>query len=89
MTQAMAKREMICPFSGRLCEECPLYRGRHYFMCFCDRYRGHLNDTAGNGGTDKPLAAGLWSAEIFEFPGIKPRSAIDPFVMTEIDSKED
>jgi hypothetical protein len=85
----MAKQEMICPFSGGLCEECPLYRGRHYFLCFCDQYRGHLNETNGNGGTARPLAAGLWPLEKIEFPQIKPRSAIDPFVMTEIDSKED
>jgi hypothetical protein len=85
----MAKKEMICPFSGRVCEECPLYRGRHYFLCFCDQYRGHLNKTNDNGGTAKPLADGLWCMERFEFPQIKPRSAIDPFLMTETDSKED
>jgi hypothetical protein len=42
----MAKTKMICPFSGKLCKECPLYRGRHYYLCFAKKYRGHLEDTA-------------------------------------------
>ena len=40
----MAKRKMICPFSGELCVECPQYRGRHYYLCFAKRYRGYLGD---------------------------------------------
>ena len=24
----------ICPFSGKICKECALYRGRHHYMCF-------------------------------------------------------
>ena len=39
----MAKVEMICPFSGKLCKECSLYRGRHYLLCFNRNYRGYLN----------------------------------------------
>jgi len=38
----MAKVKMICPFSKGLCVECAQFRGRHYYMCFCSRYRGHL-----------------------------------------------
>lgn len=41
----MAKVGMICPFSGKLCEECASYRGRHYLLCFCEAYRGHLKGT--------------------------------------------
>lgn len=38
----MAKEKMICPFSNRICKECPLYRGRHYYLCFNQKYRGYL-----------------------------------------------
>ncbi|MGD9344501.1 MAG: hypothetical protein PVH84_01480 [Candidatus Aminicenantes bacterium] len=44
----MAKTKMICPFSGKVCEECPLYKGRHYYLCFAKKYRGYLG-----GGEDK------------------------------------
>jgi hypothetical protein len=40
----MAKEKMLCPFSGKLCKECPLYRGRHYYLCFNKSYRGHLEN---------------------------------------------
>ena len=40
----MAKTKMLCPFSKGLCRECPLYRGRHYYLCFCTKYRGYLGD---------------------------------------------
>ncbi|MBW1996742.1 MAG: hypothetical protein JRJ29_02125 [Deltaproteobacteria bacterium] len=40
----MAKTKMICPFSKELCRECPQYRGRHYYLCFCTKYRGYLGD---------------------------------------------
>ncbi len=38
----MAKTNMLCPFSNRLCSECPLYRGRHYYLSLCQQYRGHI-----------------------------------------------
>jgi hypothetical protein len=38
----MAKAQMLCPFSGILCKDCPLYRGRHYYLCFNKKYRGCL-----------------------------------------------
>ena len=38
--QLMAKEKVLCPFSGQLCKECPLYRGRHYYLCFNKSYRG-------------------------------------------------
>lgn len=83
----MAKIKMICPFSGNLCGECALYRGRHYYLCFCDKYRGHLADT---GGTPASLASGLSPMRKFEIPLIYARSAIDPFaiVMKEIEERD-
>jgi hypothetical protein len=40
----VAKKKMICPFSKGLCIECPQYRGRHYYLCFCTKYRGYLGE---------------------------------------------
>jgi hypothetical protein len=39
----MAKTKMLCPFSGGLCKDCPVYRGRHFYLCFYPKYRGCLN----------------------------------------------
>jgi hypothetical protein len=44
----MAKAKMICPFSGIICQECPTYRGRHYFLCYCKNYRGFLPEALKN-----------------------------------------
>jgi len=44
----MAQIDMLCPFSDRLCDECPLYRGRHYYLCFCEKYRGYIGKSKGN-----------------------------------------
>ena len=38
----MAKKKMLCPFSSQLCRNCPVYRGRHYALCFSRSYRGYL-----------------------------------------------
>ena len=40
----MAKTRRLCPFSGQMCRECPIYRGRHHFLCYSTRYRGHLGE---------------------------------------------
>lgn len=41
----MAKTKVVthkvkCPFSGRACINCAVYRGRHFNLCFQDHYRG-------------------------------------------------
>jgi hypothetical protein len=71
----MAKEQMLCPFNGQLCRECALYRGRHYFLCFNKKYRGHLempdkgtNSTAAESDPVEPV----WA------PAEMP-SAVDPF----------
>lgn len=38
----MAKTSMLCPFSGKMCKECENYRGRHYFLCYVEKYRGYI-----------------------------------------------
>jgi hypothetical protein len=71
----MAKEEMICPFTGQLCRECALYRGRHYFLCFSKKYRGHLERP--ERGND-PTAAESDPVEPVWAPAKMP-SAVDPF----------
>ena len=38
----MAKLPMRCPFNEKMCEECQLYRGRHYYLCANEHYRGYI-----------------------------------------------
>lgn len=38
----MAKTPMRCPFNQKLCEECQLFRGRHYYLSTCEHYRGYI-----------------------------------------------
>jgi len=84
----VAKTRVICPFSGRLCMECPLYRGRHYLLCFCEKYRGYLD---GSGDTTERAASppwGLSSTRRFKIPLMKAESAIDPFDIVMKERKE-
>ena len=75
----MAKTEMVCPFSNKVCEECALYRGRHYFLCFCEKYRGHLSKPGEVTKANLPFLPGARSNSKFEMPTKIPTSAIDPF----------
>ena len=44
----MAQIDMLCPFTQRLCEECPLYRGRRStYLGSCKQYRGYLGKAKG------------------------------------------
>lgn len=79
---------MICPFSGRLCEECSLYRGRHYFLCFCEKYRGYLDGQRDAVGRTTSSAFRLSSPRRFEIPSLKIESAIDPFDIIIKEGKE-
>ncbi len=36
----MAKVKMVCPFSGKMCIECGIFRGRHAGFCYVTSYRG-------------------------------------------------
>jgi hypothetical protein len=70
----MAKEKVLCPFSNKLCEECALYRGRHYYICYCHSYRGYL------GGKKKSHGQfGKKTLPGFEMPDIKT-NAMDPFI---------
>ena len=78
----MAKTKMMCPFSDKLCKECALYRGRHYYLCFCEKYRGYMDETR-QGSKAKPsfaLGTGAVNRK-FEIPLVKPKNAVDPFTI--------
>lgn len=74
----MAKKDMLCPFTGKLCGECALYRGRHYYLCFSKKYRGHLERSGGVSGESNPATSEAERNEQFEVLTKMP-SAIDPF----------
>lgn len=76
----MAKAEMMCPFSGKPCKECPIYRGRHYYLCFSERYRGHVKGVEEDNNTRASLEFMLAKGEQFKVPAKTP-SAIDPFTV--------
>jgi hypothetical protein len=44
----MAKIDMLCPFTQRLCDECALYRGRHYYLSSCKQCRGYIGESKEN-----------------------------------------
>lgn len=67
----MAKTKMLCPFSNKPCQECPQYRGRHYFLCFYTKYRGYLGDSS------KKVKPASWQTEpnpTFEMPSPFPHN---------------
>ena len=81
----MAKVTMKCPFSGVVCKDCPVYRGRHYYLCFCEKYRGSLPGA----GKNMPMAKssnGKWEIP----PEVKRVKVFDPFEfdLFDIDTKE-
>lgn len=71
---------MICPFSGRLCEECAFYRGKHYYLCFCPEYRGYLGQPGESTKGNSTFGPRARSNGKFEMPSIISTRAIDPFV---------
>ena len=68
----MAKTKMLCPFSKELCRECPQYRGRHYYLCFCTKYRGYLEAP---GWERKNKSWKKEEREKFEMPPVLPPSS--------------
>jgi hypothetical protein len=76
----VAKEKMMCPFSGGLCKECALYRGRHYYLCFYEKYRGYLGEPGESAKQNPSFVPGTRSNGSFEMPSIIRTSAMDPFV---------
>jgi hypothetical protein len=71
---------MMCPFSARVCEECAVYRGRHYYLCFCQEYRGYLGAPGKSSRHALPPVPGLGSNGQFEMPSVIRVRPLDPFV---------
>ena len=84
----MAKSEMICPFSGKLCKECAVYRGRHYFLCYCKQYRGYVEKSESVGKVNAPVGSEVNPGSRFEFPSITTTGIIDPFIVPMRDINE-
>jgi len=78
----MAKEKVLCPFSKKLCAECALYRGRHYYLCYVPAYRGFL----GSEGKKRRRLSGTSSD--FKIPEIKTK-AMDPFNELKEQEKEE
>lgn len=72
----MAKIIMKCPFSEKVCAECAFYRGRHYFLCYAGKYRGHIGGPA-NGNIATPFHVDPHPE--FDIPLVIPGKSIDPF----------
>jgi len=51
----MAKIAMACPFSGKMCRDCAVYRGSHYYLCFKKEYRGCLLGDNGKNSKEKSV----------------------------------
>jgi len=81
--EALAKKEMICPFLGQLCRNCAIFIGRHYYLCYCTNYRGYLGrKKAVNKAVNKAVTHHAFSAKTkkdFRIPKIKTK-ALDPFI---------
>ncbi|MBA4390736.1 MAG: hypothetical protein C0399_07345 [Syntrophus sp. (in: bacteria)] len=51
----MAKIAMTCPFSNKICRDCAVYRGSHYYLCFKKEYRGCLLGENGKAAKEKTV----------------------------------
>jgi hypothetical protein len=72
----VAKTTMICPFSAMACKECGAYRGRHYFLCYCENYRGYIKPGKKSGRKD------FWWRDPnlkLNVPLLNIQKSIDPF----------
>jgi hypothetical protein len=71
----MAKTKMICPFTHELCDECAVYRGRHYYLSLCQQYRGYIAEPKAKNQRVAPRVSGDFSdlQKLVE-PRIKARS---------------
>ena len=85
----MAKAEMMCPFSGKQCKECALYRGRHYYLCFCKQYRGYIKQSGSAELTRKDSTISRADpSKQFEVPPLKNTGVLDPFALPQKDINE-
>jgi hypothetical protein len=79
----MAKEQVLCPFSKKLCAECALYRGRHYYLCYCQNYRGYLGEKGKRKKPNKTTTNGN-----YDIPSLNIK-AMDPFLSMQEDEKKE
>jgi len=75
----MAKVKMICPFSGKLCKECALFRGKHYFLCFKDKYRGYIKEFADTPAKNDQRTFHKDAVDLFNLDALSKSKSLDPF----------
>jgi hypothetical protein len=83
----MAKVKMICPFSGKLCKECPVYRGRHYLLCFNKKYRGYLKGSGEIPKVNADVNFRVDTKDLFNLQALSNAKPIDPFTVDMPDVK--
>jgi hypothetical protein len=67
----MSKAQLICPFSKRLCVDCALFRGRHYYLCSA---RNHGNRASGRSRSSELTHQSRYRNSKIEKPPVIPRS---------------
>ena len=77
----MAKREMMCPFSDRLCRNCAVYIGRHYYRCFFENYRGYVYQPKEDDAAGASPANDTYPEGDFKIPAVTSK-VLDPFAVT-------
>jgi hypothetical protein len=60
----MAKIAMVCPFSNKMCVDCAIYRGSHYYLCFRKDYRGCLLEGANRKAPKERTVYGVKNLEV-------------------------
>ena len=68
----MAKTKMLCPFTKELCRDCAQYGGRHYYLCYCSKYRGFIEDPEDRTERESRRRE---AKEEFDFPAQLPQSS--------------
>jgi hypothetical protein len=66
-----------------------LYRGRHYYLCFNQKYRGYLGGSGKLAREDLVSALGARSDGEFDIPPMIRTSATDPFVINHESHQEE
>ncbi len=76
----VSKVTMICPFSRSVCQECPIYRGRHAGFCFAEGYRKETAENAPRPKRTAEAAAAAFGTLLDEL--------FNPNVMSNIEDDE-
>lgn len=78
---------MICPFSGKLCRECPIFRGRHYFLCYKEDYRGFIKENAATPVKTINRSFRRDTADLLHMQVLDKTKPLDPYEVPQPDIK--